>query len=347
MSRCTIHDLKDRGISLAGASRLFDPANPPKQAAMDAALATAPNTGIPAELTTFLSTSVVPVLTRPRRARAIINEVIKGNATTTTTKFPQVEYLGETAPYSDFSQAGRAGVNTDWPARDNYLFQTIREVGDFESELSGLAKVALAAETQKAAAFILDNDHNKFAFLGVAGLRNYGLLNDPGLNPVIPPLAVTPSGGGATVTAWADKTAQQVYADFKALYNQLIQQLGGNDNVTNDGVDDEIHVAMSAESYEFLGNLSDHDRTVLDLLKNFFRKLKISTAPEYDTPSGQLVQMMLPNVEGQVTAEIAPSEKFHGFAPVRGLSSFAQKFRAGTFGTIIYRPAAIAGMLGV
>ena len=340
----TLQDLRRMGFTLEGATRFYDPKK--GLAAKDAAMVTDPNTGLPVSLTTFFNTEVVYILTRPFRARNIIPERPLGSADDTNAQFPQGEMLGATAPYSDFSNAGHADANYNWEARDNYLFETVRNVGDLEQSRMARAKINLGAETQRAAAHILDNDANRFAFLGVANLRNYGLLNDPGLNPSIPPMSVT--DGSGTVVSWPDKDAMQRFNDVRALYKQLIDQMGGNDNISNNGVETPLILAMSAETYAMLGEVSEFsNKSTLDMILAFFRKVTIVTAPEYSTESGELMQMIIPEVDGTDTAFIAPSEKFNGFAPVRGLSSFSQKFRAGTFGTIIRRPVAVASMLGM
>lgn len=70
-------------------------------------------------------------------------------------------------------------------------------------------------------------------------------------------------------------------------------------------------------------------------------------APEYDTTGGELMQMIAPKVMGKDTIMLCPSEKMYSFAPLKIHSRVEQKFRAGTFGAVIARPAAIAGMLGM
>ena len=50
---------------------------------------------------------------------------------------------------------------------------------------------------------------------------------------------------------------------------------------------------------------------------------------------------------GKDTIMLCPSEKMYSFAPLKIHSRVEQKFRAGTFGAVIARPAAIAGMLGM
>ena len=73
----------------------------------------------------------------------------------------------------------------------------------------------------------------------------------------------------------------------------------------------------------------------------------IVTAPEYSTTSGELVQLVADEIEGQRTLEVAFTEKLRAHPIVVNLSSFKQKKSQGTWGAIIYRPFLVAQMLGV
>jgi predicted short-subunit dehydrogenase-like oxidoreductase (DUF2520 family) len=86
---------------------------------------------------------------------------------------------------------------------------------------------------------------------------------------------------------------------------------------------------------------------VQDILKKNFPNLTVKTAPEYTTASGELVQLIVDEVEGQRTADTAFTEKLRAHPIVVQSSSFKQKKSQGTWGTVIFRPAFIAQMLGV
>lgn len=328
--------LRSKGFGSATATRMLRR----DQLAADAALVTAPNAGVPAELTTFLDPDIVPILTAVRRARAITGgrEVQKGDHTTTSARFPVIENVGGTEPYDDFADGGQAGVNANWVKRDNYLFQTTRRYGDLELDVSSLAKINLAAMTQKAAATIIDTDANRFYFRGVAGLRNYGILNDPGLNAPISPAA----NGTGNSPLWTNKTTQQIYGDCLTLFQELVEQTGGNV-----GHEDPLTLGMSPAMAVRLATVNDLGISVMKMLKDYFKNLTVVTAPEYATQAGEMLQFIAPVIEAIDTVLLSFSEKFYAFAPVRETSSVKQKFRAGTYGAVIRRPAAIAAMLGV
>ena len=328
--------LRSKGFGSATATRVMRK----DQLAADAALVTASNSGIPAEFTTFIDPEIVPILTAPRRARLITDgrEVQKGDHTTASALFPVVETVGRTEPYADFSDGGQAGVNANWVARDSYKFQTTRRVGDSEADVSALAKINLAATTQKAAATIIDTDANRFYFLGVKGLRNYGLLNDPGLNPPITP---APTGAGGS-PLWSKKDMQQIYDDALALFGELVAQTMGS--ISHE---DPLKLCMSPQMAVRLAKVNQMGQSVMKMLNEYFKKLTIVTAPEYATAAGEMLQFIAPQIEGQDSILLAFSEKFYAFPPVRDTSSVRQKFRAGTYGAIVRQPTAIAAMLGV
>jgi hypothetical protein len=87
-------------------------------------------------------------------------------------------------------------------------------------------------------------------------------------------------------------------------------------------------------------------RTVRDILKTNFPNLRIETAVEYQTSSGQLVQLIATEIEGIRTATCAFSEKMRAHQLVLDSSSWRQKRSQGGYGTVIFRNFAIASMIG-
>jgi hypothetical protein len=83
------------------------------------------------------------------------------------------------------------------------------------------------------------------------------------------------------------------------------------------------------------------------MLKKNFPKMKIETAPEYQTASGNLVQLIADEMQGQRTATTAFTEKLRAHPIKIELSSFKQKTSQGTWGTILFRPFLIVSLLGV
>jgi len=322
--------------------------------AMDAlpTLATSPNSAVPAFLTTMIDPAVFKILFAPNRAAVILGEVRKGTWLDETAMFPTIEHTGEVSSYGDFAESGRANVNTNWPQRQSYLFQTIKEYGDRELERAGLARINWVSEIDQGAATILNKFANLTYFFGVAGLQNYGLLNDPALNASITP-ATKAAGGTRWFTAGGsiNATANEVFNDIQAIFFQLINQTQGLVEA-----DTKMVLAMSPQSEVALTATNTFNVNVFDLLKKNFPNIRFETAVQYGTTStsnpqgqsaGNLVQLIAEEIEGQATGYCSYNEKMMSQPIVRQLSSFRQKVLGGTWGAILRQPFAISAMIGV
>jgi hypothetical protein len=321
--------------------------------AMDAqpSLVTNPNSAIPQFLTTFIDPDLLRILTAKNAATEILDEVRKGSFTDVTVIFPVVEHTGEVSSYGDFNQNGRAGANTNFPQREAYLYQTVCEYGELEMERAGLAKIGWASEVKQAAITVLNKFQNLTYFRGVAGLMNYGLLNDPALNP---PIAPAPKAAGALT--WfngitPNATAAEVYSDILSLFIQLVQQSSGNVDQNT-----AMTLAMSPKSSAALNFTNTFNVNVLDQMKKNFPNMKVKTAVQYGALSaqnpqgsaaGEIVQLIADSVEGQKTGFCAFNEKLRGGPVIRDLSSFKQKMTQGSWGAVLKQPFAISQMLGV
>lgn len=302
------------------------------------ALVTVSNSGIPAFLSTYIDPKLIEVLVSPMKAAEIVgDEVKKGDWTTETAMFPVVESTGETSAYGDYSESGVAGVNSNFPQRQSFHYQVMTQWGERELERAGLARIDWANRVNIASALTLNKYQNKTYFFGVAGLQNYGLLNDPSLSAAISP--TTKAAGGTT---WAAATALEILADVKKLYKQAQSQANGLIEL-----DTKMTLAMSPTSEAELTKTTEFNVNVADLLKKNFPNLTVKTAPEYTTDSGELVQLIVDELEGQRTASCGFTEKMRAHPIVVQSSSFKQKKSQGTWGTVIFRPFLIAQMLGV
>lgn len=296
-------------------------------------LVTQSNAGIPAFLSNFLDPKVIEVLVSPMKAAIIVGETKKGDWTTTVATFPVIESTGEVSSYGDFNANGSVEVNTNFPQRQSYHYQTFTQWGEKELATAALAKIDWASRQNIASVLLLNKYQNSTYFFGVAGLQNYGLLNDPALYAPIAPTA-----------AWnlSATTADIVFEDIRRLFVQLQTQSAGV-------IDQEAKMvlAMSPVTSVALNKTNQYNVNVMDQVKKNFPNLRVETAVEYATTSGQLVQLIVEEIDGQETATCAFTEKMRAHAMVVDTSSFKQKKSQGTFGTVIFRPFAIAGMLGV
>ncbi len=323
--------------------------------AMDAqpTLTTTANAGIPQWLTTFIDPTIINVLFSPLKAAKIFGEVKKGDWLMQTALFPIVEYTGEVSSYGDFSENGRTGLNTDFPNRQSYLYQIIKEYGELEMERAGLARIAWAAELDKASINILNRFQNNTYFFGVQGLQCYGGLNDPNLTASLTPAAKAAGGTTWFVNGSPNATANEVYNDILSIYEQLVSQAGG---VVELDMEQTMVLSMSPAIQVALDFTNTFGITTRDMLRKAFPNMRMETAVQYgvqtasNTPgivSGNLVQLIAENAGGQDTAFCAFNEKLRTHKIVIALSSYKQKATQGTWGCVVRQPYAIASMLGV
>jgi hypothetical protein len=310
------------------------------QIAMDAQFATIfpQNAGVPWQMTNIIDPEVIRALVTPMKASIILGgETKKGDWTTLTAQFPVTESTGFTTSYGDFNNNGNVGANFGWVPRQSYHFQTVTQWGEREADLYGAAAISYTTELTYAGALVHAKFMNKSYFFGIGGLLNFGLLNDPSLSA-----AITPSTKAATGTLWNNATPTEVNTDIQLLYSRLQLQLAGNLSL-----DSPMVLAMSPASEVSLLNTNSFAVSVKDLLKKNFPNLRIETAPEYGTVGGNLVQLILTEIDGIRTGYCAFTEKMRSHALIPMLSSWQQKKSGGTWGTIVRRPLCIAQMIGV
>jgi len=314
-------------------------------------LSTDPNSAVPAMLTTLIDPDVYKVLFSPNRAAEILGEVRKGSWLDDTAMFPIVEHEGEVTSYGDFNESGHAGANTNWPQRQAYLFQIVKEYGERELERAGLARVNWVSELDAAAATMLNKFSNLTYFYGVSGLQCYGLLNDPGLTAFVTP-GTKAFGNKLWVTSGVvTATANEIFADIQTLWITLVGQ--------NQGLVDQnakVTLAMSPTSAMALTATNSFNVNVADLLKKNFPNIRIETAVQYGaltssnpqgSAGGNIVQMIVGEVEGQKAGYCAYNEKMRAHPIIRAMSSFRQKVSGGSWGAIVRQPALYAQMIGV
>ena len=300
---------------------------------MDSSLTTVANAGIPAALTMYIDPRVIDVMCSPLEVAKITGEELIGDWATDTAVFPIVEPTGQTATYDDFSEDGTSDANVSFPDRGQYRYQTNTKWGDLEEDRAGKAKLNWAMQKHLASVMTLQRFQNKSYAYGIAGLKNYGLLNDPTLS--------APVTAGAP---WVTATAEQIFDDIRIkLFQRLVKQSESNVFV---GMNSKISLCMSAFNQVNLLKTNQFGISVIDLLKKAFPNIEIETAPEYSTDAGELVQMMVKDIgDGTETLRGAYSMKLRMWPIEIQNSVRKQKKAQSTWGTIIKRPFLIVQML--
>ena len=323
---------KQKGFDFGGATKFFDSAEPHKGVAD----ALDPNTAVPAYMSVYANPRVIEILTAKRNYKAIAPEVKNGDWSTAFTQFRALELTGTVTPYQDYDANGQANVNTNFPTRQQYRFQTTLRVGDLEQDVNAAARIDLFAEKQRSAATLLEISFNKYAFYGVSGMNIYGLLNDPNLNADL-----TPTTGTAGNT-WTLKTADEIMSDFAKMYGKLYERSNG----WIDG-NTRTKLVIAPAALEELNKVNAFGASVKKMLADTYPNMEILSAPEMVTGSGNLAMILADEVNGQPTVEFGYSEKYKAHSIIRDSSSMYQKISAGTYGAIVYMPFAIVTMLGV
>jgi hypothetical protein len=308
--------------------------------AMDAqpGLATSANAGILLAAVSVIDPEVVRVIFTPMRAAKIMGgEAQKGSWIDQVAYFPMVESTGQVAGYGDYSNNGEVDANEQWNYRQPYTWQAFKRYGEQQLERWGAAGLNYASELDTAMAQTFGKFRNKSYFYGITGLVNYGLLNDPSLPNTVSPITKAIASDGAR---WTYATTLEKFNDVKKLYTTLVNQMGGNVEMT-----DSMTLVLSTTRQTELVTTNDFGIILEDMLKKAFPNMSIEAAPELTTASGELMMLIKNDVDGQKVAYPAYTEAQRSHALVTGASSWSQKNSAGTWGTIIRYPIAIARML--
>lgn len=298
--------------------------------AMDAqpGLTTVGNSGIPAWMLNYVDPQLIEIILQPTKAAEVFGEMKKGDWTTETATFMTVEPTGEVSSYGDYNNNGVSGVNVNFPQRQSYHYQVLTRWGEREVARAGEAKIDYVARVNEASVNALNRFQNKTYLFGVKGLQNYGVLNDPSL----------PATTAAAKT-WANSTGEEVYESIRKLFQTLLKQTGGKIDMNT-----PLLLVCSPTASVDLTKTNQYNVNVIDQLKKNFPNLRVETIPEYSATSGETVQLIVEELDGQRTLDCAFTEKMRAHNMVLEASSIKQKKSQGTWGTIIYRPFCIATM---
>lgn len=321
---------RDAGIVFMGGGKKLMDDKVAAALAMDAqpGLTTVGNSGIPAWMLNYVDPQLIEIILQPTKAAEVFGEMKKGDWTTETATFMTVEPTGEVSSYGDYNNNGVSGVNVNFPQRQSYHYQVFTRWGEREVARAGEAKIDYVARVNEASVNALNRFQNKTYLFGVKGLQNYGVLNDPSLP--------------ATTTAaktWANSTGEEVYESIRKLFQTLLKQTGGKIDMNT-----PLLLVCSPTASVDLTKTNQYNVNVIDQLKKNFPNLRVETIPEYSAASGETVQLIVEELDGQRTLDCAFTEKMRAHNMVLEASSIKQKKSQGTWGAIIYRPFCIATM---
>lgn len=343
MKRFLTVDEKESGINLMAMDAINGLPGP---------LSTDPNAALPWMLTSTIDPEIIRILFSPLEFADILGERKAGTWTDQTWFFPYVESTGEVSSYDDYVNNGRAGANFNFPQLQSYLFQTILQYGDLQVDRAGLAKINWVSELGLAAADLLNRYQNLTYAFGVAGLQNYGILNNPNLSAALTPATKAWGGTGWFNAGSPAATANEVYNDVVALVTQLVSQTNGTLDIKS-----PMTLAMSPQSEIAMTFANSFGVSVADLLKKGYPALEVKTAPQYGqqtttnpqgySTAGNFVQLIAKSLMRQTVVYCAYNEKLRAHKIVPELSSFKQKQTSGSWGAPLRTPAGVSSMLGI
>lgn len=321
---------RDAGIVFMGGGKKLMDDKIAAALAMDAqpGLTTVGNSGIPAWMLNYVDPQLIEIILQPTKAAEVFGEMKKGDWTTETATFMTVEPTGEISSYGDYNNNGVSGVNVNFPQRQSYHYQVFTRWGEREVARAGEAKIDYVARVNEASVNALNRFQNKTYLFGVKGLQNYGVLNDPSL-----------PASTAVYKTWADSTGEEVYESIRKLFQTLLKQTGGKIDMNT-----PLLLVCSPTASVDLTKTNQYNVNVIDQLKKNFPNLRVETIPEYSATSGETVQLIVEELDGQRTLDCAFTEKMRAHNMVLEASSIKQKKSQGTWGAIIYRPFCIATM---
>lgn len=321
---------RDAGIVFMGGGKKLMDDKIAAALTMDAqpGLTTVGNSGIPAWMLNYVDPQLIEIILQPTKAAEVFGEMKKGDWTTETATFMTVEPTGEVSSYGDYNNNGVSGVNVNFPQRQSYHYQVFTRWGEREVARAGEAKIDYVARVNEASVNALNRFQNKTYLFGVKGLQNYGVLNDPSL----------PASTAAAKT-WANSTGEEVYESIRKLFQTLLKQTGGKIDMNT-----PLLLVCSPTASVDLTKTNQYNVNVIDQLKKNFPNLRVETIPEYSATSGETVQLIVEELDGQRTLDCAFTEKMRAHNMVLEASSIKQKKSQGTWGAIIYRPFCIATM---
>lgn len=304
-----------------------------------------PNGGIPSIVSSFIDPNVVRTVFANLVSEQLFPERRMGSWAQDNIMIQRVEPTGRVVAYEDYSEDGAVQVTNSWQNRTVYRYQTMVTYGELEQERMGLTGLAYAAEKQRAAAITLNQAANKFYFYGVAGIDNFGILNDPALPASISPIPDPNANNNAVL--WSEKTVLGIYNDILALYEDLISRTNG---VLGDGINmaSGLTLAMSPQASVWFKKANEvFGNTVEKMVRDTFPNMKFVVAPQYHTDAGELVQMIATEVQGQSTGYLAYSDKLRAHPLITQVSSWKQKYSGATYGAVVTQPMAVSSLLGV
>lgn len=307
-----------------------------------------PSNGVLQYLTSIFNFKPIEQLLQTKASRVLTSDWQQGQFGTTNVYVPTTQVMGKSAAYADYSGAGQSSVNFNWVERQAVSLQQTLQYGDMTVARFGQGKIDYVAQLRSAMTNLIALDINKINFRGYAGMRIFGLLNDPSLRTVLvaPASAANPSSG-----QWFYKTYLEIADDIQSMFQDIITVAGGNADFST--VPCKLGVPPAV--YTFLTKQNElGTQTIAGYLKIVYPNMDVVQVQDYQgtgTPVGSDVpnyaQLIYDNLAGQTVAYNVFSSLYNSHGVVRQTSSYEEKVSYTISGAFIAAPIGVSTMSGI
>lgn len=306
-----------------------------------------PSNGVPSWLTTVWANKIIEQVFQTTSFTKMAHSFQQGQFGTTNIKIPTISYGGNAEPYADMSGGGQNVVNINWVDRETITLQRTLTYGDLATAQMGMAKISYVSQLRAGLAKLIALDQNKIGFNGFAGVKCFGLLNDPSLNATVPCPA---SSGTPSSSQWIYKSYAEIVADIIALVNGVISIAGGQADVT-----DKCILGVPPAVYAYLDKQNSlGTQSVREYIKLAYSGMEIIQVQDYQgtgSPIGSstanTIQLIWSKLVSQEVALNAFCSLYNSHGTVRKVSYFNEKISYTVAGAIVALPIGIATMTGV
>lgn len=230
---------------------------------------------------------------------------------------------------NDFPRADIAGVEHSSPVKDigaSYGY-SVKEIRRAQK-----AGVALDAKRAEAARRAIDEKQDSIAWKGDAKSKLPGFWNAEGITEY-----VAANNAGGTSKAWADKTADEMVADFSGL-------VSAGPESTN-GIEQPDTVILPLSLYLKLQNTpygSNRDKTVLGFIReNFPQITRIDWVADLATAGAGGVSRVVAYARDPMKVEVQIPQRFEQMPPQLNGMVYDIPCLQSTGGTIVYDPMSV------
>lgn len=345
--KATVKDLASLGITM-------DEADLGVRAAMDAApnMVTTGSVATPLQFLQWWMPGMIEVVTRARRADAMVGRSIVGSWEDEEIVCTVKENIGQPQPYGDLTDVPLVSYNTNFVKRANVRFELGIQTGKLEDARASRMKINPYNEKRASLAGAVGIGLNEVAFKGYDsydastnpnGGNTYGILNAPEL-PAAGQLA---QNAGGTSRAFKDKTYAEMCGDFTTVMSALRVQTGDNFNPETDGV----LIAIGMSSYQYLDKQNDlGTQSVREFVQKQYKGVRFLSVPELDNMGGAGVHGMYviaDNINGRKCCDqlVTAALRLLGVEPK--IKGTLEGYTYSTAGFVAYQPIGVLRYTGV